>query len=218
MADGINSKHLIWRHAAISVAVVAVVGVALFFVFRNIVFNAYFHPVVEGQVYRAPQPSADQLRGWIDQYGFRTVVNLRGHHGEIDTERAVAKEAGVRLGTFELAAGLLPTRAQLLRLIHVLESADRPMLIHCRNGVDRTGLASAMVELMEGRGMAQARGQLPMFKTNDEPDHVCDVIKLYDEYCTMEGLAADEWSTFKQWAEGVYMGGATSRPGIAAPE
>ena len=39
----------------------------------------YYGEVVPGQVYRTPQPSERQLRGYIAQYGIRTVLSLRGN-------------------------------------------------------------------------------------------------------------------------------------------
>src|SRR5262249_41924745 len=62
-----------------------------------------------------------------------------------------------------LSANRLPPPAEIRRLVEVLDGTEYPVLIHCRQGVDRTGLASAAVLLLQSDvTLAQARRQLSL--------------------------------------------------------
>ncbi|KPK42349.1 MAG: hypothetical protein AMK72_14425, partial [Planctomycetes bacterium SM23_25] len=100
-----------------------------------------FHEVVPGQVYRSAQPGAEQVRQWTSKYGLRTIVNLRhdSWRAPFAQEKAAAEGLGVRFIQVPLANQSLPRRAAMARLIEVIETADRPMLLHCRAGADRAG-------------------------------------------------------------------------------
>jgi protein tyrosine/serine phosphatase len=94
--------------------------------------------VVPGEVYRSAQPSPLFLRWLIKQREIRTLVNLRG-----DTpgfESAFAARHGLQLHSFDLSASRPPTQADIDRFLAILaDPSNHPVLVHCRNGVDRTG-------------------------------------------------------------------------------
>lgn len=122
-----------------------------------------FHEVAAGVLYRSAQPNADSLSSAIKTYGIRTVINLRGESAEpwYTAERKVSDEAGVTHIDLALSAGEDLTDEQLDKLVTLVKDAPRPVLVHCRSGADRTGLASAAYELVvEHRPPEQASGQL----------------------------------------------------------
>src|SRR5262249_922424 len=47
------------------------------------------------------------------------------------------------------SAGRLPSVAELRRFIEVLDGCAYPLVLHCRRGADRTGLAAAIVLLLQ---------------------------------------------------------------------
>jgi protein tyrosine/serine phosphatase len=52
-------------------------------------------------------------------------------------------------------------RSELLALIETFRTAEKPLLVHCKSGADRAGLASAIYLLaIEGRPIGVARRQL----------------------------------------------------------
>jgi hypothetical protein len=60
-----------------------------------------------------------------------------------------------------MSAGRLPSPQAIRRLIEVLDRSEYPLLLHCRRGADRTGLASAVLLLLQTDfSLAQARFQL----------------------------------------------------------
>jgi len=75
-------------------------------------------------------------------------------------EKNICAKLGLNLIDIPLSATRAPTPEMLVRLLDALNSAERPLLMHCKSGADRTGLASAIFILDQGGSMAQARAQL----------------------------------------------------------
>jgi tyrosine-protein phosphatase SIW14 len=115
-------------------------------------------PVEQGVLYRSPQLSAEQLAEEIRRRGIKTVVNLGS---EADTDEPVCRELGVNyvecpIGDVWRLCGLKGPRdgevpsapydlTPLWKLID--DPASRPVLIHCRAGVHRTGAIAAMYRI-----------------------------------------------------------------------
>ncbi len=119
------------------------------------------HEVRPG-VWRAPQTGEDRLVRRIEQHGLRSVVCLRGEGDSTAASARAAEGTGISFWNVPMSATRLPRPATLRALWHVAEAAPRPMLLHCRAGVDRTGLASALVVLHDTGDLAAARGQLAL--------------------------------------------------------
>jgi protein tyrosine/serine phosphatase len=122
-----------------------------------------FHVVVPGELCRAGQMSAPELSAAIDRHGIRTVVNLRGSAdgvGWYREEAAALGAAGVRLVDFPMSAGEALSLEQMDLLVGHLRRGPAPVLVHCRAGADRAGLASALFLAATGRPPAEARAQL----------------------------------------------------------
>lgn len=106
-----------------------------------------FHPVIPNQVYRSAQPDIAYLTYDIKKYHIKSVINLRGENKDkswYDSEVIISKLLHVKHYDLSLSAYKLPTPTQLRKLVHILQTAPRPMLIHCAGGSDRTGLAAAI--------------------------------------------------------------------------
>jgi len=113
-------------------------------------------------VYRCPQPGEDHLARCIAAHGIKSVVSLRGNgKGSAITARAAAG-AGIAFWNVPMSATRRPQPSTLLALWDVAERAERPLLLHCRAGVDRTGLACAIVVLHDTGDLAAARAQLSL--------------------------------------------------------
>ena len=117
-----------------------------------------FHVVDPTRVYRSAQLDGDELERAIHCYGIRTVINLRGENSGkdwYDAERDVTERLGVEQVDISMSAQRLPHRRDLIALLDVFRDADRPILIHCQAGADRTGEASAIYQ-MEYMGYSKA--------------------------------------------------------------
>jgi protein tyrosine phosphatase (PTP) superfamily phosphohydrolase (DUF442 family) len=111
--------------------------------------------VAPGAYYRSAQLTASGISRLIRDRGIRTVVNLRGCNPETPwyrAERAATLAAGASQVDLAMASDLWLSRAQMRTLVDVLRQAERPVLIHCEWGAERTGLASALVELLRPGG------------------------------------------------------------------
>lgn len=112
-------------------------------------------------VYRSDQMSPGALRHFIEEHQIQTVLNLRGPNpGEnwYDAERITTLVSGAVQVDMPLSSCEWMSRDQALTLAATLQSARRPMLIHCFHGSERTGLASAMTRLLtEGLSPGEAR-------------------------------------------------------------
>jgi uncharacterized protein (TIGR01244 family) len=110
-----------------------------------------FATVVAGEVYRSNQPTPDRLASYARDHGIRTVLNLRGASPGADwyeAERKAADDLGLTLIDLPLSAGHELTRDQAETLLATLRDAPKPLLIHCRSGSDRTGLAAVVYQAM----------------------------------------------------------------------
>jgi protein tyrosine/serine phosphatase len=105
------------------------------------------HPVVEGKIYRAAQPTPWQLKRLVGKYGFKTVINLRGakpHRPVWALEKRACDEAGVELVDVSIFSRRIPDDRMLLALKEAFEKAAYPALMHCKAGADRSSLASVL--------------------------------------------------------------------------
>src|SRR5207248_3100494 len=113
--------------------------------FAHILGGGNFRTVLPGEVYRCGQPSPGRLEWLIRRYGIRTVINLRGACPGVNWYRDQARvtaELDVSQEDIHLSATRLPSTTAIRRLVEVLQRSERPLLIHCQQGADRTGLAS----------------------------------------------------------------------------
>ena len=55
-----------------------------------------------------------------------------------------------------------PHKDRILRLAEIFRSVPEPVLIHCKSGADRTGLAAGLWLLLQGRPVEQALAQLSL--------------------------------------------------------
>ncbi len=110
-----------------------------------------FRTVLPGQVYRCAQPDGPRLEHFIRRHGIRTVVNLRGACPGADwyqEEARVTARLDVAQEDIWLSATRLPSTVSIRQLLDVLDHSEYPILFHCHQGADRTGLASAMAVLL----------------------------------------------------------------------
>ena len=120
--------------------------------------------VIPGRVYRSNHPLPFRLRQAAARFGIRTVCNLRGAAPNPSTALSEA-EAG-RLGLTHVPMAFesrgAPHRERILRFHSLYQTAEFPILLHCKSGADRAGLAAGLVVLFEGGTAAQAARQLSL--------------------------------------------------------
>ncbi|MEE8314291.1 MAG: tyrosine-protein phosphatase [Myxococcota bacterium] len=97
-----------------------------------------FGEVEPGRIYRGGQPSPLFLRRLVERQGIRTLINLRGKTQGY--ESAFAARHGLRLFAFDLSSRRPPSDEEIARFLAILsDPQNHPIMVHCRNGADRTG-------------------------------------------------------------------------------
>jgi len=150
-------------------------------------------------VWRSPYPRETQLLHRIEQDEIRTVVCLRGGRTARQTERATVNSGAVYL-CVPFSAKRLPQPEVLSRLWQIADQAERPIMVHCRAGVDRTGLALALIALHDTGDLEAARRQLDFIPYGHlkafGTEKMDEVLDLYEPY--------QETLDFPTWVERVY--------------
>jgi uncharacterized protein (TIGR01244 family) len=150
------------RVPLILAAVLAAGGGAAFWYDRHWPWR-HFRTVVAGRLYRAGQPTAADVRTAVNQYGVKTIINLRleaeRQNGDWYAEevRATAEAGAVHIDV-PLACSTPPSPAQVERLLAIFEDpARQPVLIHCEFGSVRSAAVEGLYRIEEmGESNAQA--------------------------------------------------------------
>lgn len=126
-------------------------------------FEGNFHPVVSGQIYRSGQLNALELGQRTEQVGLKSVLNLRGVNSDApwyQEELQASKALGLTHLDYTLSASSAVSPEQLKTILQMIEEAPKPLLIHCTDGADRSGLISAVYLLHLGQTQEMAKEQL----------------------------------------------------------
>ena len=171
------------------------------------------HTVIPGRVYRCSQPSAGDLRGLVGDKHVRTVINLRGaSHGQpwyVEESRAV-HDLNASQEDITFSANRLPAPSELRQLIDVLDHTEYPVVIHCKAGSDRTGLASAAAVLLyTDATLTEARRQLWPWYGHFRFGRTAAMDRFFDQYeAWLAGPGVGHTpERFRQWALSVYSPG-----------
>ena len=147
---GVGGGFVWWKMAVLGcvVGVLAALGAEA----ANVFVGSNLHTVIPGRVYRCAQRSGKELEGIVNRLGIETVVNLRGSAVSLPwymEETRATHRLNVCQEDIALSAARLPSVHEIRRLIEALDAAQYPILLHCRHGADRTGLASTLVLLLQ---------------------------------------------------------------------
>jgi hypothetical protein len=198
-----------WRVGKTAAVLTLVCTILLGWVFRRPWFQGNLGVVDPGRVLRSAQPTLPPAQ-WAHDFPIKSILNLRGGSPAdwwYEREVRTAHEEGVSYYDLPLSATRRPSRRELLRLIDLLERCPYPLLIHCKSGADRTGLASA-VYLMVRRSVPPERalhsfsiefGHIPLFGT----EHLHEPLDEYAAWLQTKRLAHTA-ERFRAWVKNDY--------------
>lgn len=155
-----------------------------------------FHKL-DDDVWRHNHPSPARL-AQLQAMGAASILTLRGSTSPPSVIEAQAcAELGLTFRTLEMRATILPKREALLGLIAAFREMPKPMVVHCKSGSDRTGLASTIyLHVFKGVPLAEARGQLSLRFIHNPWGRARVVNRLLDAYDTAHnatGIGFEDW-------------------------
>ncbi|KAF0115380.1 MAG: hypothetical protein FD150_1048 [Rhodobacteraceae bacterium] len=160
-------------------------------------YSGNFHLVLANELYRSAQISDADLRDYRSRFGIRSVLNLRGAApGEpwYDEELAATKALGLTLVDFPMSASQEVGAEDAARLIAVMRAMPKPLLVHCKQGSDRTGLAvSLYLAAISGVSEEEAEGALSLWYGHFSVPYLSDAYPMDESWERLEaGLGFKE--------------------------
>jgi protein tyrosine/serine phosphatase len=163
----------------------------------------HFHWVTP-DVARSAQPYLGFYSAYLAPHGFKSLINLRGENADFrwwQAEKRVAASLGIVHFDVRLSSRNLPSRSGLTALFDAFAAAERPLLLKCSGGQDRTGLAAALYLLqLKGPGtLAEAEAQLASWPYLHFPKRHQLWLRHFPAYANAQGGSA-----LAQWARESY--------------
>ena len=149
-------------------------------------------------VSRSNQPTEKRLKRYKEA-GLKTVINLRGwdNYAHYFLEERACKSLGIDLINFKLRARNAPSIEEINGFLSITKSAEKPILMHCKSGADRAGLASALYLLVhEGVPVEKAMKQLTIRHIHLDFTHtgVLDYfLQTYEQRLKFNNITFLEW-------------------------
>ena len=167
--------------------VALVVGGA--YVWRCHVSTYHLATVEPGVLYRDGNQSPCQFETAVRKVQPRTVISLVDETEEADenkpqfeSEKNFLETKGIRLERIPIKLGGWPTKKDVDRFLEVVNNPDnQPVLVHCAQGVRRTGIMAAAYQMKQlGYDKERAKRSILRFGHSDRTSN--DVIRFIDEY------------------------------------
>src|SRR3989344_8707656 len=118
-------------------------------------FNARpynFGVVKENCIYRSSQPGKLFLQSLIKNYQIKTVINLANKTDPLE---------GLKIFHFALPVRSEPPEPIIQKILDLINQPEHwPILIHCIEGADRTGLLVALRRLREKWDLAEIKKEM----------------------------------------------------------
>ena len=174
------------------------------------VLGSNLHAVVPGAIYRSAQLDPEELTAVAASLGLASVLAVRAARPNKDwyvEEVRVARQLDLRLTNIDFDADRMPSRQRLRELVDELDDAPRPLLLHCRAGVERSGLASAVALLLEGASLEAARDQFSLrfgFHPWIARSELPRVIDRYEVWLGEQAIDHHP-EAFRSWVDAAYV-------------
>jgi protein tyrosine/serine phosphatase len=148
---------------------------------------ANFHQI-DDKVYRSAQLNSLNYSYYLQNYNIKTVLNLRGAEPTKNWYKQETKEAeknNIKLIDFKMFSGAFYNYQETKKLVEIMQEAEKPLLIHCINGADRTSLASALYTYaIKNKSAKEAKKQLAWYYGHlpSIRPHVIRMDKSFDNF------------------------------------
>lgn len=126
-------------------SILFVITVAVFVFIIHVHGN--FYQVNDG-VYRSGQLNKYNLEYYINKHEIKTILNLRGKSKKdfYADETSIANQYDVEHIDYKISNRVYLDFNRTSEIVNIMKNAQKPLLIHCAGGADRTSLASALYQ------------------------------------------------------------------------
>jgi len=135
-----------WSVNTLVITLIAILGYASYL---HVTGNV--HVVIPNEVIRSASLSESQLQNLIATHHVKSIINLAPQEANAPTELEISTRSHINYFPLSMYAHGLPPIAILKQLTALITMTPRPVLIHCRQGADRTGLAAAIALILTTR-------------------------------------------------------------------
>ena len=146
----------------------------------------HFRVVTPGVLYRDGMRNPSQFARSCSRAGIKTVVSVIGH-GEVVSERFApaieeCRKNGMRTECLGVNIGGWPDTQAIRQFLEIVSDPQRrPVLVHCREGVRRTGMVVAAYQ-MSILGFTREQAKAAMEQFGHSARTVADVKRFIDLY------------------------------------
>ena len=116
-----------------------------------------------GNMYRSNQPYPMQIKRYKRKYGINSIINLRGKRNcsSYYLEKEYCYNNNIKLYDFPITSRDLPSKKTIIDFLKLLDVVKYPVLMHCKSGADRAGLAACLYLIYKKKyDVTSARKQL----------------------------------------------------------
>lgn len=159
---------------------------------------------ISNEMFRANQPSPEQIARYAKELGLKTILNLRGTSpkGYYLLEKEACERHGIALVDFQVFSREIPKPEAVLQAKSLFDSIAYPALMHCKSGADRAGIMSVLyMHFRQGLPIEQALEQLSRKYLHIRHGKT-GVLDYFFETYLSEGKPAG--LSFEQWVERGY--------------
>lgn len=153
-----NKKKLI---NSSSILLIMIIAFSYIYYKYQFIYKKNFYTVIPNTIYRSAQPELGDLLEWQKKYHIKSILNLRGLEYCNDNQKAAqtyshASKIGVNTKFLAISSKNMPIPEELMEIINYIEHSPKPLLIHCKHGVDRTSMISAVAKILDNQPIESA--------------------------------------------------------------
>ncbi len=166
---------------------------------------------ISPEMWRANQPSPEQIARYRTELGIQTIINLRGtsDKGYYLLEKEACELHGIRLVDFKVYSRDTMTPAAIADSKTLFDTIAYPALMHCKSGADRAGIMSTLyMHFRQGLPIREAMEQLSFKYLHIEAGKT-GVLDYFFKTYLKEGESAG--LSFMDWVQTAYDGPALKR-------
>lgn len=155
-------------------------------------------------LYRSSHPLPHQLRA-AQRAGVASVLNLRGPEpfAANALEWDSVRRLGLPLVHVRINSREAPHRQAVLELLTAFDNLPKPILLHCKSGADRAGLASAIYLLdQEGADFPTAMRQMSFWRFGHVRAAKCGILDAFLK--AWAAHHAEHGTAFRDWVANHY--------------